>query len=161
METHIVEQTHKLLIKNKKNIAVAESCTGGEVSNLLTGISGSSQYFILGVVVYSNRAKETVLKVPSYFISKYGAVSKEAACFMAKKIRKIAKADLGIGITGIAGPAGGSKEKPVGTVFIAIDTQNKKVCKRFHFRGNRLSIREKAALKVLDLLTSLLTKCNV
>jgi len=148
----IVKQIHKFLIKNKKIVAVAESCTAGLLSNLLTQIPGSSQYFILGVVAYSNQAKEAILKIPHSIITKNGAVSKEVACKMAQQIRKIFKTDFGIGITGIAGPAGGTLQKPVGTVFIAIDTKNKKICKKFHFKGSRLGIRRMAALKALELL---------
>lgn len=148
----IVNQIHGLLLKNKKTIAIAESCTGGLLSSLLTRIPGSSQYFILGVVAYSNKAKEAILKIPSSIITKNGAVSKQVAIKMARNIRKLAKAELGIGITGIAGPTGATPSKPVGTVFIAIDTKNKKTCKRFHFTGNRINVRKNAALKSLDLL---------
>jgi len=148
----IVNQIHGLLIKNKKTIAIAESCTGGLLSSLLTRIPGSSQYFILGVVAYSNKAKETILKIPSSIITKNGAVSKQVAIKMARNIRKLAKTDFGIGVTGIAGPTGAIPSKPVGTVFIAIDTKNKKTCKRFHFTGNRINVRKNAALKSLDLL---------
>jgi len=149
---HIVNQIHNLLIKKKKSIAVAESCTGGLLSNFLTQIPGSSQYFILGVVVYSNKAKENILKIPANIIAKRGAVSKNVAELLAKSVRLIAKADSGIGITGIAGPGGGSKEKPAGTVFIAIDTEDKKICKKFNFSGSRTTIRKKSALKALELL---------
>ena len=152
---YIVNQTHNLLIKKKKNIAVAESCTGGLLCNYLTQIPGSSKYFILGVVLYSNKAKEDILKIPADIIAEKGAVSKDVAGLLAKSVRLIAKADFGIGITGIAGPTGGSKEKPVGTVFIAIDAKNKKICKKFNFRGSRLAIRKRAALKALELLGSL------
>lgn len=153
---YLVNQIHKLLIKRQKTIAVAESCSGGLLSNLLTQISGSSQYFILGVVVYSNRSKETVLKVPHSLIAKYGVVSREVACNMAERIRQIANTDFGIGITGIAGPSGGTPSKPVGTVFIAIDSQSRKLCKKFVFKGHRMGIRKKAALKTLELLKSML-----
>lgn len=152
----IVNQIYKLLIKRRKNIAVAESCTAGLLSNLLTQIPGSSQYFILGVVAYSNKAKEIILRVPSAFIAKHGAVSKEVASLMAGGIRKIAKTDFGIGITGIAGPTGGTPQKPVGMVFIAIDSKNKKLNKKFRFSGTRLTIRKKAALKALELLRGLI-----
>lgn len=151
----IVSQIHGLLIKKRKNIAIVESCTGGLLSNLLTQIPGSSQYFILGVVAYSNRAKENILKIPANIIDKYGAVSKEVAKFMAKSVRLTAKADFSIGVTGIAGPSGGTKEKPVGTVFIALDSKNKKLCQKFHFTGSRITIRKKAALKALELLSRL------
>lgn len=152
----IVIQIHNLLIKNKKIIAVAESCTGGILSGLLTKISGSSRYFILGVVTYSNRTKQTLLKIPSSVIIKNGAVSCKVAVLMARRIKKIARTDFGIGITGIAGPTGGTLKKPVGTVFIAIESNNKRICKKFIFKGNRLSIRRKASLKALELLRSFL-----
>lgn len=147
-----ISQIHKFLIKNKRTVAVAESCTGGLLSNLLTQLPGSSQYFILGIVAYNNQMKIDILKIPKPIILKHGTVSKEVAGLMAKSARIIAKANLGIGITGIAGPNGGSKEKPVGTVFIAIDTKNNKICKKFHFKGSRLKIRRMAALKSLELL---------
>jgi len=148
----IVNQIHKLLIKNNENISVAESCTGGLFSKLLTDISGSSQYFILGIVAYSNTAKNNILKIPGLLIIRKGAVSKEVAETMDESIRKIAKTDFGVGITGIAGPTGGSSRKPVGTVFIAIASKNKKICKRLLFRGGRNTIRKNAALKTLILL---------
>lgn len=154
----IIIQINKILIKNKKSIAVAESCTGGLLSNLLTQIAGSSKYFILGVVVYSNKAKINILKIPSYIIAKEGAVSKDMACRMAQSIRKLTYSDFGIGITGIAGPTGATPRKPIGTVFIAIDSENKKVCKKFHFIGKRITIRKKASLKALELLMRVFLK---
>jgi len=158
---HIVSQIHKLLIKKKKNIAVAESCTGGLLCNLLTQIPGSSEYFILGIVAYSNKAKEDILKIPRDIIAEKGAVSKEVAEILAKSVRLTAKVDCAIGITGIAGPGGGSKEKPVGTVFIAIDAKNKKICKKFNFSGSRITIRKKSAIKALELLSLLIIKAKV
>lgn len=148
----IVNQIHKLLLKNKKTIAVAESCTGGLLSNLLTQLLGSSQYFILGVVAYHNRAKQAILKIPASIITQKGAVSKEIACRMAKNIRKIARTDLGIGVTGIAGPSGGTADKPVGTIFIAIDSENKEICQKFIFKGSRINIRKTTSQKALELL---------
>lgn len=156
MAQGIINQIHSSLIKKGKTVAVAESCSGGLLSNLLTGISGSSKYFILGVVVYSNRAKESILKIPSGLLIKKGAVSKEVARSMAQSVRKLAKAGLGIGVTGIAGPTGGSLKKPVGTVFIAIDGMNKKICREFRFAGTRAVIRKKAALEALKLLKKLI-----
>lgn len=152
----MINQVHKLLIKRKKTIAVAESCTAGLVSTLLTQVSGSSKYFILGVVTYSNKAKEALLKIPANLIAKKGAVSQEVAQKMAQSIRRLAKTDFGIGITGIAGPTGGTSRKPVGTVFVAIDSKNKIICRKFHFIGNRITIRKKTALKALELLLSVI-----
>lgn len=161
MLDHIVKQIHALLIKNKKTIAVAESCTGGLLSTLLTRFSGSSQYFILGVVVYSNAAKKTILKIPAQLITKKGGVCQEVAKRMAQSVRNLAKTDFGVSITGIAGPTGGTLQKPIGTVFIAIDSKNKAACKRFHFKGNRLTVRKKAALKSLELLSTLMTNDKI
>jgi nicotinamide-nucleotide amidase len=152
----IVGQVHKNLIQKKKTIAVAESCTGGLVSDLLTHLSGSSKFFILGVVAYNNRVKTSILKVPPKIIQQKGAVCAEVAAKMAEQIRKLAKTGFGIGITGIAGPTGGRPQKPVGTVFIAVDGRNIGICKEFHFTGSRDSIRKKAALKSLELLKTIL-----
>ena len=153
---HVVNQVHKFLIKKKITLAVAESCTGGLLSKLLTDLPGSSKYFILGIVAYSNRAKHKLLGIPAKLTAQKGAVSREVARNIAKQVRKIAQTDFGIGVTGIAGPTGGTSQKPVGTVFIAIDTKNKNICKKFHFMGSRSLIRKKAALKSLELLKSIL-----
>jgi len=154
----LLHQIHTLLLKNEKTIAVAESCTGGLLSNLLTKLSGSSQYFILGIVAYSNKAKKKVLGVSSSLIATRGAVSKKVASSMAERIRKIAHSDIGIGITGIAGPSAGTPQKPVGTVFIAFDSKKEKICKKFHFKGTRLCIKKAAALKSLELLKEVLMR---
>lgn len=154
----LLHQIHTLLLKNKKTIAIAESCTGGLLSNLLTNLSGSSQYFILGVVAYSNEAKKKILGTPLSLITTHGAVSKEVASSMAGRIRKIANTDIGIGITGIAGPSTGTPQKPVGTVFIALDSKKKRICRKFHFKGTRLCIRKTAAVKSLELLKEALTR---
>ena len=147
-----IKYIHQHLIKNGKTVSTAESCTGGILSGILTQLSGSSQYFILGVTTYSNRAKVSILKIPASIINKKGAVSKDIACLMAKNIRQIAKTDFGIGITGIAGPTGATPGKPVGTVFICVTNKNRTICKKFIFRGNRATIRKQSALKALDLL---------
>lgn len=152
----IANQIHKALIKNKKTVAVAESCTGGLLSVFLSKISGSSRYFILGVTAYSNKTKESVLKIRRSVIEKNGSVSKTVAMLMAGNIKKIANADFAIGITGIAGPTGATAQKPVGTVFIALASKNKTICKKLHFQGNRNQIRNKAALKALELLSKLI-----
>lgn len=156
MAQGIINQIHSSLVKKDKTIAVAESCTAGLLSNRLTSISGSSKYFILGVVVYSNRAKESILGLSPNLIAKKGAVSKETAKAMAQSVRRMAKADIGISITGIAGPGGATLKKPVGTVFIAIESNNKKSCREFHFAGTRAAIRKKAVLNALKLLKKLI-----
>jgi len=152
----LLNQIHKRLIKTKQTISVAESCTGGLASSLLTQLSGSSAYFILGVAAYSNKAKERILGITHSLIAQKGAVSRQVAQGMAESIRRLANTDFGIGITGIAGPTGGTPQKPVGTVFIAIDSKKKKICKRSHFIGSRLRIRKKTALSALKLLKPLI-----
>jgi PncC family amidohydrolase len=149
---HIVTQIHKSLLKNKKTIAAAESCSGGRLSSLLTSQAGSSKYFLLGVVAYSNAAKENILKVPRALLLKHGAVSKAVAETMANNIRKISRADFAIAITGIAGPGGATPNKPKGTVLIALASREKKSCVKFIFKGNRNSIQRQSALKSLQLL---------
>lgn len=153
---NLIDQIHKRLIKNSETVATAESCTAGLLSCLLTRLSGSSQYFIMGLTAYSNQAKEDILSIPALTIHKNGVVSKEVALLMAKNIRKLAKTDFGIAITGIAGPTGATLSKPIGTVFIALVTQNKNICKKFVFKGNRSSIRKQASLKALQLLKTFL-----
>ena len=153
---YLTAQIHKLLIKNRKTIAVAESCTGGLAAGLLTRLSGSSRYFILGVVAYSNEAKINILHIPKAIIRRKSAISKEVALALAQAVRKLGKTDFGIGITGIAGPTGATAQKSVGTVFIAVNSKNKNLCKKCLFKGDRLKIRKSAALKSLSLLKSLL-----
>lgn len=153
-------ELHRKLIKNQRSVAVAESCTGGLLSKLLTDHSGSSKYFILGVVCYSNKSKQFILKIPPALIRKNGAVSKPVAINLAKNIRKLAKTEFGIGVTGIAGPTGGTSAKPVGTVFIAIASKNKTICKKFRFKGTRNSIRKQSCLKALELLKQFIS-CTI
>jgi PncC family amidohydrolase len=152
----IVNQIHKSLIRNKKTVAVAESCTGGLVSKLLTDLPGSSGYFVLGLITYSNASKASLLKINPLLIRTKGAVSKEVALKMAQSARKLAKVDFGIGITGIAGPGGQTAGKPAGTVFIAISAKRESICKKFRFHGSRTQVRKKAALESLALLRPLI-----
>lgn len=155
---HIIKQTHTILLKRKYTIAVAESCTGGLLAQLLTEFSGSSKYLLLGVIAYSNKAKEKILRIPPILLSKHGAVSPEVASGMAKSVRNLAGADYGIGVTGIAGPTGGTPAKPVGTVFIAVAGKHIMICKKFHFAGKRYTVRKKTALASLGILKNLLRK---
>ena len=156
VKLNVIKNIHQYLIKNNKTISVAESCSGGVLSSLLTHLSGSSKYFILGVTAYSNQAKRDILGIPALTIVKNGAVSRNIACLMSERIRKIAKADFGIGITGIAGPTGATAGKPVGTVFIAVTNKNRTICRKFAFQGNRTSIRKQSSLQALQLLKSFL-----
>ncbi len=149
----LIKEVTKLLRSKNKNLAVAESCTGGMVSKLLTDIPGSSKYFTVGIVAYSKRAKTKLLGVSGTTIDKYGAVSAKVAAAMASGARRLARSDLGIGISGIAGPGGGSKQKPVGMVFIALDAGKEGICLKYQFKGNRASIRRNAANATLKLLS--------
>tara|TARA_B100001741_G_C16321501_1_gene490662 strand:- start:66 stop:539 length:474 start_codon:yes stop_codon:yes gene_type:complete len=145
----------KLLIKKKLNISFAESCTGGLLSSSITSISGSSKVFTLGLVTYSNKAKINILKVPKKLITKYGAVSYETCLSMVKNLNKISKTNISISITGIAGPKGGTKEKPVGLVFIGIKKGNKTLVKKFFFKNKkRSSIQKVTVNKALNLILS-------
>ena len=128
-----------------KTIAVAESCTGGLLGSLLTDTPGASKYFLGGVIAYQNLVKQILLGVPSHILRKHGAVSKETAIRMAIGVQKKFKVRVGVAITGIAGPAGGTKEKPVGLVYIALVSGQKKKCERSLFSGNRSAIRKRAA----------------
>ncbi|MBL7069274.1 MAG: competence/damage-inducible protein A [Candidatus Omnitrophica bacterium] len=146
------EAVGNILAKKKKRLAVAESCTGGLISNLMTDVSGSSKYFVTGVVAYSNEIKVNRLNVPKELIKKHGAVSKEVAKSMADNIRALANADIGIGVTGIAGPTGQTKKKPIGLVYIALSTKSKKIVKEFRFQGKREEVKLQAAQQALNLL---------
>jgi nicotinamide-nucleotide amidase len=126
-----------LLTEKKLTIAVAESCTGGLITNRLTDVSGSSDYLERGLVTYSNAAKIGMLGVPASIIEKHGAVSEETARLMAEGVRKLAGTDLGLSSTGIAGPTGGTKEKPVGTVYLALADSKQTICRHYAFRWDR------------------------
>ena len=143
----------RLLMEKGAKLAVAESCTGGLISKRFTDISGSSACFDRGIVSYSNEAKVQMLKVSSKLIEEYGAVSSQVAMAMAEAARKISNTELGIGVTGIAGPTGGTPEKPVGLVYIAISEKGKETrCKGYNFAGNRGMIRMKASQFALNII---------
>lgn len=142
----------KMLLKSKKTLVIAESCTGGLLASRITDIPGSSDYFKLGLITYGNEPKNKLLNIPIETIKKYGAVSKQVATLMAKNVRAIASADYGIGISGIAGPAGATKNKPVGLVYIALSTKNKTFCEEFRFIGTRNLIKYKSTQAALNLL---------
>ena len=146
-----------LLIRKKLNIAVAESCTGGMLSSTITSVSGSSKAFTLGLVTYSNQAKISILRVPRKVISKYGAVSVQCCLAMVNNLSKISKAKACVSITGIAGPKGGSKQKPVGLVYIGIRVRKKVVINKCNFRNKgRLFIQKQTVKKTLNLLLKLI-----
>lgn len=141
----------KLLRSSKKTVAVAESCTGGLISNRITDVPGSSRYFPLAIIAYSNREKTKLLGIPDELIKKYGAVSKKIASLMAENIRKIASSDIGLGVTGIAGPSGNTSAKKVGLVYIALSFKEKTIVKEFRFLGERKEIKFKTSSAALDM----------
>ena len=134
---NLVNRVVKKLIKKKLKVSFAESCTGGLLSSSITAVSGSSKIFNLGLVTYSNKSKIEILKVPKKIIIKYGAVSKECCLSMVRNLSKISKANISISITGIAGPNGGTKLKPVGLVFIGIKKGNRVYIKEKKFRSKK------------------------
>jgi PncC family amidohydrolase len=137
----------KILTKKKLKISFAESCTGGLLASSVTSISGSSKIFNLGLITYSNQAKIKVLKVNKDIIKKYGAVSYECCSAMVKNLSKISKANINVSITGIAGPKGGTKEKPVGLVYIGVKKGNKIQIKKCLFKSKKRSSIQKATVK--------------
>jgi nicotinamide-nucleotide amidase len=152
------EVVGKLLRLNKKNLAVAESCTGGLIAHRLTNVPGSSDYFLQGVVAYSNQAKVYALGISPALIEKHGAVSPQVALAMAQGIREKASSSLGIGVTGIAGPSGGTKEKPVGLVYIALAWDRGSEFIKNLFLGNRDKIKYQSSQKALDMVRRHLVK---
>jgi PncC family amidohydrolase len=143
----------RLLTKNKLTLSFAESCSGGLLASSITSISGSSKVFNMGFVTYSNNAKVKFLKVPKKTITKYGAVSYETCLSMVKNLSKISKSNISISITGVAGPKGGTKEKPVGLVYIGLKKGSKTIVKKNLFKNKkRISIQKatvKQALKMI------------
>ena len=143
----------KLLIRKKIKISVVESCTGGLLASAITSISGASKIFNLGLITYSNQAKIKILKVNKRIIKKYGAVSRECCYAMVNNLSKISKANINVSITGIAGPKGGTKEKPVGLVYIGVKKGNKIQINRCLFKSKKRSSIQKATVKkALDLI---------
>ena len=149
----------EILRRRRLRIGVAESCTGGLVSHLITNVPGSSDYFWGNVVAYDNKVKEEVLGVPSELIAHFGAVSEPVALMMAEGIRKLLHVEVGISTTGIAGPTGGTPRKPVGLVYMGISIMGR--TKVFHkiFKADRLGVKEQSAYTLLDALRRELLKC--
>ena len=135
------EVVGRLLTEGGVKIAVAESCTGGLIATRLTNVPGSSGYFLGSIVAYDNQIKERFLGVSKDVLEKHGAVSKETAEAMARGIQNLLKPELGLGVTGIAGPGGGTETKPVGLVFIALATPGGTYCRQFRFPGERPGVR--------------------
>ena len=146
----------ELLIRKKLKIAVAESCTGGLIAHRLTNIPGSSAYFPLGLVTYSNRSKIDLLSVPKSTIERYGAVSAETVMAMAEGVRMRSRADVGLAVTGIAGPTGGTDDKPVGLTFIGYADESQSLTERYHFGNDRLLNKVRSAGYAVDLVRRIL-----
>ena len=145
----------KKLVRKKLKISSAESCTGGMLSSKITSISGASKVFNLGLVTYSNQAKIKILKVNKNIIKKYGAVSQECCEAMVVNLSKISQANINIAITGIAGPKGGTKKKPVGLVFIGVKKGNKIIVSKNIFKSkNRISIQKLTVKKTIKIINS-------
>ena len=137
----------KILTKKKLKISFVESCTGGLLASTITSVSGASKVFNLGLVTYSNQTKTKVLKVNKNIIKRYGAVSHECCSAMVKNLSKISKANINVSITGIAGPKGGTKQKPVGLVYIGVKKGNKTQINRCLFKSKKRSLIQKATVK--------------
>jgi nicotinamide-nucleotide amidase len=148
----------RMLTERKLTIAVAESCTGGLIADKITDVSGSSNYFERAIISYSNQSKIEGLKVPNELIETNGAVSSEVAKAMAEGVRQVAGTDIGISTTGIAGPTGGSDEKPVGLVWIGYSDKNETLAVKFNFGDNRRRVKERAAQAALELVRRRLLK---
>jgi nicotinamide-nucleotide amidase len=146
------EKVFKKFTLNAKTLAIAESCTGGLIGDRLTNLPGASAFFLLGVVAYDNAAKSKILGVNPALFKKHGAVSLPVARAMAQGVRQILNTDYGVGVTGIAGPTGAGKNKPIGLVFIALSTVSKTIVKKFLFKGTRLAIKKQACQTALKML---------
>ena len=145
------------LIKKKLTISTAESCTGGLLSSFITSINGSSKVFDLGLITYSNQSKINILKIPKKIIKRYGAVSKQVCLSMVKNVYKLTKSNISLSITGIAGPRGGTKNKPVGLVYVGIKKDDKIKVKEYLFKNKgRYYIQKAAVNKSLQLIVAAL-----
>ena len=143
----LTQKIIKLLKKKRLKISTAESCTGGMLSSAITSVSGSSKVFTFGLVTYSNQSKNRLLKIPKQIIKKHGAVSIQCCFSMVNNLKKISKSNIAISVTGIAGPGGGTKQKPVGLVYIGIKKANKVKINRYLFKKKERNKIQKAAVK--------------
>ena len=143
----------EILAQKKMKISLAESCTGGMLSSAIISVSGSSKIFTMGLITYSNQSKNQLLKVPMKIIKKYGSVSAQCCFSMVNNLSKISKSNIAISITGIAGPSGGTKKKPIGLVYLGIKKNNKVKIKRYLFKNKtRSGIQKVAVKKALELI---------
>ena len=151
------KKTNSIIKRKKLKLAIAESCTGGMLSSAITSVRGSSKVFTIGLVTYSNQAKTSILKVPHNIIKKYGAVSVQCCLAMVNNLSKISKSKVCVSITGIAGPRGGSKQKPVGLVYIGIRVGKKVIVNKCNFKNKgRAYIQRQTVKKSLNLLSKLI-----
>jgi len=146
------KQIGALLRKHGKSISIAESCTGGFISHRITNVPGSSNYYDCSVIAYSNQSKIDILHVSPETLKKFGAVSRQTAVEMAQGIKQISGSDLGLVVTGIAGPVGGTPEKPVGLVYICLASDESVVCEEFRFKGKREEIKLQASEAALQMI---------
>ena len=152
-----IQLLHKKLIKKKLTISVAESCTGGLLAHNFTKLANSSKYFQMGLITYSNQAKIKILKVNINIIRKYGAVSHETCLSMANNLSRISKSDISISITGVAGPKGGTKQKPVGLVYIGVKKGKALLIKENKFKSkNRNSIQKSTVRNVVKIISKII-----
>lgn len=157
-EEELEDVVGKILTERKLTIAIAESCTGGEIAHRITNVPGSSNYFERGVITYSNRSKTEILGIKEALIQQHGAVSKEVAEAMALGIRQAAKTDIGISTTGVAGPTGGTPEKPIGLVWIGYSDAHETLALKFHFGDERIRFKERTSQAALELVRRKLLK---
>jgi nicotinamide-nucleotide amidase len=152
-----VQVVAERLLKHRQKVCTAESCTGGLIAKTFTDLAGSSDWFERGFVTYSNAAKNQMLAVPASLIEDYGAVSEAVATAMASGALRHSEADYSIAVTGVAGPGGGSDDKPVGTVWIAVASAEQMVAKRYQFDGDRQAVRAATLHSALELLLDLVS----
>lgn len=150
------KQINNLMVKEGLTLSVAESCTGGLLSDRITNVPGASNYFMGGVIAYNNDIKINILRVPFNIIYTYGAVSGKTALAMAKGVKDLFDTEVGIGITGVCGPTGGTTAKPVGLVFIGGVYEDNEVIREFYFEGERLEVKQKAVDEALNLILELI-----
>ena len=153
----LITKIVRSLSKKSLRLSIVESCTGGMLASTITSVSGSSKVFTMGLVTYSNQSKNTILKVPKKIIQKNGAVSMQCCLSMVNNLNQISRSNINVSITGIAGPTGGTKQKPVGLVYIGVKKNKKIKIKRFLFKNKgRLYIQKAAVKKSLELILSIL-----
>ena len=156
----LIESTTQLLTDKKVTISTAESCTGGLLGHVLTSVSGSSAYFDRGIISYTNEAKHELLDVSMQDLDEFGAVSEQVAKAMCEGVRTNAKTDIGVSTTGIAGPTGGSKDKPVGLVYIGVSNKKRTLVNRFVFMGTRLENKDATCVEALKMITQIVNELD-